>query len=47
MRIFKVWSQVNQAWFILFGRDAASASLLRVVSSRHEAEALMAEWNAS
>jgi hypothetical protein len=46
MKIFKIWSPVNRAWLILFGTDAATASLLRIVNTREEADALLAEWGA-
>jgi hypothetical protein len=39
--IRKVWSPVNQAWFLMFGD-----SVLRVVNTREEADSLLAEWGA-
>ena len=40
-----VFSRVNCAWFILFGRDVATASVLRIVNTKAEAESLLAEWS--
>ena len=39
-----VFSRINQAWFILFGKEVATASVLRVVNTKAEAESLLAEW---
>jgi len=41
MKIYKVWSRVNRAWFLMFGD-----SLLRVVNTREEADSLLKEWGA-
>jgi hypothetical protein len=46
MKIFKVWSPVNRAWLLMFGCDVATATLLRIVNTRVEADSLLAEWGA-
>lgn len=47
MRIFAIWSKVNQAFLICFGNPAngvESLSVLRTVSTQREVDSLLKEW---
>ncbi len=43
MELKRVWSRVNQAWFVMLGDDL----VLRVVNTKDEADAIIAECNAA